>query len=38
MFFNGIAITVSAISDFSKKREQLDVIEGMMKEVTMYWE
>ena len=37
MLFHGVTITVSAISDFYK-RDQLNVIEDMVREVEMDWD
>ena len=37
MLFHGVTVTVSAISDFYK-RDQFDVIKGMVGEVKMDWD
>ena len=37
MFFHGVMVTVSAISDF-QKRDQFDLIKGMVGEVKMDWD
>ena len=37
MLFHGVTVTVSAFSDF-KKRDQFDVIKGMVGEVKMDWD
>ena len=37
MLFHDVTITVSAISDF-QKRDQFDVIKGMVGEVKMNWD
>ena len=38
IFFHGVMIIISAISDFQEEDGMFDVIKGMVGEVKMYWE